>query len=237
MGQLGVPVDPTLHRLSLVLLAATSGGCAPAACPEGFTSDGQGLCLQDADPGGADSDTGGDTASDTDTDTASDTDTDSDCSLLSADDRLDIWGGCVDGACNEMPYAQIVLVLGEPVLCDPLVGYSFCDWQGGQVSSFFDDPDADGVVDDSATAHGVYVRDGWSGASPEGLGLDVAFACYIEEFGETDEIEYINVDGEPVATQRYWPDLGLFVDDGNTYSEDPDGLVDGLSLFGATGEF
>lgn len=68
------------HQILILLALAPAAGCQATECPDGYTKNKDGLCLQDApfDSGADDADTDSDADSDADTDSDTDSDTDTD---------------------------------------------------------------------------------------------------------------------------------------------------------------
>lgn len=155
------------------------------------------------------------------------------CEYATPGERLQFAAGCADGACNDMPYDEVVATLGEPESCDSEVGsYVFCYWMEGGIHSFFDDTDDDLVPDAGALTHGIFVEAAWDGTSEDGLGLGVSMGCFLETYGVPDSVEYEEIDGVRHLSQLLWTGLGLYVKEDLDDEGLLDGIVDELSLFG-----
>lgn len=97
------------------------------------------------------------------------------CEPVATDGRLDIDGGCADGACAGMTYAEMVGALGDDPTCEAFY-YEFGSYAGGSVSctwdngvdASFDDLDRDGVADPASIAYGMKVQDPFDGGTVEG---------------------------------------------------------------------
>ncbi|MCA9489943.1 MAG: hypothetical protein KC621_08470 [Myxococcales bacterium] len=157
------------------------------------------------------------------------------CHLAEAGTRLDLASGCADGVCDGDTYDQMVAVLGVGSCdsSDVVPETSFCDWQAGALNTHFDDQDLDGAPDPGAPALGLYLREGWSGSDPDGLGLRVSLACWYEVLGEpVDEDRVADGSTQRVVAMSF--DVGdarVYVDD-QELVEGYDGSTSRLALFG-----
>lgn len=165
------------------------------------------------------------------------------CEPGSADGRLDLWTQCADGACPGSGYDTIVAALGEEPNCysygftydGSTFGYLSCDWSSGIGASFPDD-DLDGVADDVSS----YIDLGlpWDGGTTDGLALGIPMSCFYAALGEPDAVSF-----SLSATNEYLVDELSYLESASPLTVDdsldnetgdylPDGLVDGLTLFG-----
>ncbi len=171
------------------------------------------------------------------------------CEPGSTDGRIDLASGCVDGACPNMTFDEINAVLGETGDCygfwyessDGWAGGSaFCDWADG-ISGSFSDDDADGAPDPLSTTWSIGLDPPFSGGTGDGLGLDVSPSCFVEQLGTPDAVSFTyDADSRSwLADYLFYEDAGVSVSDrydarGNYV---PDGRVDSLTLYGASGSF
>lgn len=168
--------------------------CAlPAECADGYLEQADGTCLAEtAEPFG-----GGSTVEEL-------LDALPPCVPMAAGDRVDVDAGCVDGACASMTYAEIEAALGESASCIGEYDEAFlakeleCRWPRGIVTEFYD-LDDDGVPDADLIAYGVYLEPPYDGTTPEGLGLDASFRCFLDAYGAPDTVGLVH-DGE-----HWWP--------------------------------
>ncbi|MES2643685.1 MAG: hypothetical protein V4850_29635 [Myxococcota bacterium] len=174
----------------MILLLA----CAPAPdCAEGYTAQADGTCLGEATAPFS----GGDTMDEV-------LDALAPCVPMAASDRVDLDGACVDGACARSTFAELDEALGGTGVCvsaddDPLQAvYARCTWPVG-IEAAFNDRDDDGVPDADALAYPLRLVAPYDGATPDGLGLDAGFACFVDAFGTPDSVSLVN-DGE-----NWWP--------------------------------
>ncbi|MFT4627082.1 MAG: hypothetical protein ACI8PZ_005763, partial [Myxococcota bacterium] len=150
------------------------------------------------------------------------------CTLAAPSNRMETSVGCADRACHDGTYDEWVAALGPADVCSNTSGIAFCDWQGGALETFFDDDDNDGIPDPGATAAGVFLNDGWSGANADGLALGISLRCYLEVWtGRV--LDFETTDG--VISEVHFDNPSVIITDADIL-EAPDGLVDRVSLFG-----
>ncbi len=157
------------------------------------------------------------------------------CVYATPGDRLDLTRGCADGVCVDLTYAELVEAVGEPATCRD--GYNDrtvrCYWSDDTVHVYFEDADDDLLPDDEDEVAGVvFVGEDWDGADADGLGVvGMSMACYPEVHGEPDRLEYLDETGAGLPIQYGYDTPHFIVDDRNPF-EVPDGVVDGLALYG-----
>jgi hypothetical protein len=183
----------------MILLLA----CAPAPdCAEGYTAQADGTCL--GAPIAPFS--GGGTMDEV-------LDALAPCAPMAASDRIDLDGACVDGACADSTFTEIDDALrettgGGTAVCaryfdEVILGVAAqCTWPVGIYASF-NDLDDDGVPDPDALAYRLELVAPYDGATPDGLGLDAGFGCFLDTFGTPDRVTLVH-DGEDWWPGEFW---------------------------------
>ncbi|MCB9679097.1 MAG: hypothetical protein H6737_28605 [Alphaproteobacteria bacterium] len=144
---------------------------------------------------------------------------------------LDFETGCAAGVCIGDPIEVWQAVAGAPTSCDPIGTRTYCRWEDDGLAASFDDADDDGQPDPGTVPTFVDVIGLEAGTSPSGLGVDVSFACYVQQLGapvdiQTEDGKVVELDFETSGAFVHTADYG-----GQQSVLDADGFVD-IILFG-----
>jgi hypothetical protein len=183
---------------------------------------------------------------DPDTDTDVDTDTDTaiqpgdpyaawlgslgSCTPKTGDGRLDLFLACADGVCAGDRYERYEDRFGKPTCYRGLYDLDACAFPGG-VTSFFDDPDGDLVIERGSPGRVLWVFAPYTGTTTTGLGVGSSFACFVAGLGTPGEV---TIDPSPVVSgdSVTWYDPYISITDGGN-GVMPDHTVDGIFLGGS----
>lgn len=143
------------------------------------------------------------------------------CTAPVGDGRLELGAGCADGVCSDDAYADWVAALGEPTCGGSYTSSKVeCSWDG--LRAIFDDDDEDGVVDDpSELVKYFYVEEAYSGSTAEGLTQGVELRCYVDAYGDPDDVSLELVEGAYLVSEmKYdYPDITLRADEGGGFAD------------------
>jgi hypothetical protein len=189
-------------------------------------------------------------APDTDTDGTVDTDVPEDdldvgdliveaqpCSPLPTGDRLDLLGGCADGACAQSGFSEVAKTLGRPQSCGPgsyddLID---CRWSSG-VGATVIDSNGDGEPNDDDYVYYLRLAVPWGGSDATGLGLGISPGCFVEVLGSPTTVTLQSTEGadDPWVSYAYWSSVRVVIQDsaGGKDPYTPDGRVDVMYLYG-----
>ncbi|MEZ4238085.1 MAG: hypothetical protein R3F59_18450 [Myxococcota bacterium] len=217
-----------MTRASALFVWLIASSCAPAedpACRPGFTRAGDGHCYPPPPDPAVPS------ANEVLEGTGP-------CVPRKPGDRIDVVGGCLDGACANRTFATIDAALGGGADCSTNSSGStwICVWPQqieGQFPVGDDDPD-DGPVDGTYTGI-IRARRAYDGAGPSGEGVGVSVRCWIDALGLPSEATFADVAGTLQPTELVWDRYGTEIDDdlqAVTNAALPDGVVDELTLTG-----
>jgi hypothetical protein len=150
---------------------------------------------------------------------------------------IDLFGGCIEGACAGDPFDAIDLALGRGATCTRNQDDTdwTCDWPQGVQATFEVEPSDTLLPNGASTSPWIRATAGYEGSSPEGLGAALAMACFVEELGEPTIAEFVNRTGELLAEELIWDSFGIEIEDEERNSDGvrfSDGLVDEITLSG-----
>jgi hypothetical protein len=151
------------------------------------------------------------------------------CTPKSGDGRLDLRRACADGVCSGDRYERFVDTFGPPECYRGLYGLAACAFPAG-ITSFFDDPDSNLVIEPQAPARVLWVLAPYDGTSTDGLGVGSSISCFVQTLGTPGEV---TIDPSPVVSgdSVTWYDPYVSVTDGGN-GVSPDQRVDALFLGG-----
>ncbi|MEQ1567261.1 MAG: hypothetical protein ABMA64_16590, partial [Myxococcota bacterium] len=150
---------------------------------------------------------------------------------------VDWIGGCLDGACAGDTFDAIDAALGRGADCrlNSTATLWTCDW--GPVEAAFDVQEGDGTLPaPDAPTDFVRALRGYEGTSPEGLGIGLSPACFVDSLGAPTTALLVDGGGGLALQQATWDLFGLEIEDEERETDlepIPDGIVDELTLFGA----
>jgi hypothetical protein len=163
------------------------------------------------------------------------------CTSDSGDGDLDFLDACASGVCADMTLAEMEDVLGpgECVTLGMDFGgflYSFvsCDWLKRTISADFDDVDADGLADADAVAGSLSLGVGYNHETADGLGLGPV-SCFVQRLGDPATIGFSATAAGWVVSNVSYDRPNIYVtdyQDNETLAPVPDGLADGITLYG-----
>lgn len=102
---------------------------------------------------------------------------------------LDLEAGCAQGVCVGDTFEDWRAVLGDPNDCDASGTFARCDWDASGLAGSFDDADDNGIPDPGSVPAFVNVTSPAAGFSSGGLGVDVSFACFVQQLGAPEDIQ------------------------------------------------
>jgi hypothetical protein len=157
------------------------------------------------------------------------------CEPLAANSRLDLEGGCVDGACAYAPIEPFEAAFGPGacVTASWSAYWVYCYWSNG-VDGLFPDGDLNLVPDPGAAGDRVEVKPPYDGTTEGGLGLEGDTSCFVETLGDPERVVLVDVSGVLTPDELWWPEAGVRIYDetaeaGGSY---PDTRPDRLVLYG-----
>lgn len=163
------------------------------------------------------------------------------CAPISGDGSLDLEGHCVDGLCVGDSVSDAFATFGTPdatsLYTITYEGYVFTYvshlWANG-ISASYDDEDADGVLNPGDRVISLTVELPYSGGTMDGLGLGANIACFLDEIGDPDQVEFWPTGDAYRVSYVWWSRADLSIGDtslnGTGEFGISDGLVDSINL-------
>jgi hypothetical protein len=153
------------------------------------------------------------------------------CELKRGDRTLDLHKGCADGACADQTYAEMDSATRGGAICttssvNPT--HVSCAWSSGITAPFQGE---DGSPSRTAKANQIFVKSAFSGTTAEGMGIGVSMGCFIDAFGEPEELSVEKEGDRYIVSSMLFHDPHIYLDDGRG-PDTPDGMVDHMGLRG-----
>lgn len=158
------------------------------------------------------------------------------CDRAEGDGRLDLEGGCADGACAGDPIEVFDAVFGPDRACFAAswdANWTYCDWPAG-VQGLFLDADRSGEPDAGVASDRLRVYAPYEGQTWRGVGIDAPTACFLDTLGTPETLVLTDVAGALVPEELWWPATQVRAYDWEAGSggDHADGRPDNLYLYG-----